>query len=498
MRSPVFAVQHQSELDPRRDGLVIPVRRNCPEIYIPNIPGGAVLLSVPTSTNLVNYTGSNLLNGAITIGATTINIDTPASGGLDAPSGEAIIETEWISYTGNSGTQLTGVTRGFNGTDAAAHADNVAITKLLPSTATTIPIDTAGGVGLPPAPGIASASVVFPSGGVSVTEWLHYTGNSGAELTGVTRDLAEVGFAPTPFPNNQSLIGHDAVAASWTELHSAALFGDVPRVLVGLSLSVAVGQTLTSIITTRTSGILSRCFLAIGAAGLEELIASVRMEVGAVGQISTTDAAATVTAVGTAGNLRRVVPRLISPLTRLSAKYSAVGRDKRSAQAWPCYYDFESWQSQKLAIDPAFLWFGGYDQLGAKSSDAMILATSSAPSAVGNFRTVYVDGLERLTADYLILGASLVPIDTDFNASGNDERIEIHVVDQIGNESLQTLQSELRIGRANNLVTSTSGFDFPTPFIAYAGEILRLRYGYSADTTAYRGCRVALSMWRIT
>jgi len=42
-------------------------------------------------------------------------------------SGLAYLETEQISYTGKTATELTGCTRGVNGTSAAAHADDVVI-----------------------------------------------------------------------------------------------------------------------------------------------------------------------------------------------------------------------------------------------------------------------------------------------------------------------------------------------------------------------------------
>jgi hypothetical protein len=71
---------------------------------------------------------SNQINqvGGITNSATTIPIDTAVGGGLPA-KGLGYVDTEQIAWTGNSGTQLTGVTRGLHGTTAATHADNAVI-----------------------------------------------------------------------------------------------------------------------------------------------------------------------------------------------------------------------------------------------------------------------------------------------------------------------------------------------------------------------------------
>jgi len=81
----------------------------------------AALLSSESHYVLIN-------NGSgITADATTIDID--GAVGTLGTSGTAMIETEQISFTGNSGSQLTGVTRGINGSTAATHADDTPIKK---------------------------------------------------------------------------------------------------------------------------------------------------------------------------------------------------------------------------------------------------------------------------------------------------------------------------------------------------------------------------------
>ena len=74
-----------------------------------------------TSDGVFSY-----LDGALTINATTITLDSvwqfPTSGTL-------LIDSEQITYTGTntSSNQITGCTRGANGTTAATHTDNTAV-----------------------------------------------------------------------------------------------------------------------------------------------------------------------------------------------------------------------------------------------------------------------------------------------------------------------------------------------------------------------------------
>lgn len=64
------------------------------------------------------------LDGDLTAGATTISLTSVA--GLSS-AGTLKIETELITYTGISSNDLTGVTRGVNGTTAVSHADGTRI-----------------------------------------------------------------------------------------------------------------------------------------------------------------------------------------------------------------------------------------------------------------------------------------------------------------------------------------------------------------------------------
>jgi len=72
---------------------------------------------------------SNQLNGPINNSVTTIPINVAVGGGLPN-AGFGIVDTEQISWTGNTGgTSLTGVTRGIGGTSAASHLTAAVITQ---------------------------------------------------------------------------------------------------------------------------------------------------------------------------------------------------------------------------------------------------------------------------------------------------------------------------------------------------------------------------------
>lgn len=81
----------------------------------------SILVSDTSRSNQIN------VGGGINASVTTIPIDTAVGGGLPA-TGLCYCGTEQIQYTGNSGTNLTGCTRGVGGTVAASHADNAVIT----------------------------------------------------------------------------------------------------------------------------------------------------------------------------------------------------------------------------------------------------------------------------------------------------------------------------------------------------------------------------------
>lgn len=99
--------------------------------YLSNYPIDITNGGINTSTLINDTTVSNQINqvGGIGAGDTTIPINTPVGGGLQAV-GMGYIGTEQISWTSNGGgTSLTGVTRGIGGTTAATHANGSVIAR---------------------------------------------------------------------------------------------------------------------------------------------------------------------------------------------------------------------------------------------------------------------------------------------------------------------------------------------------------------------------------
>jgi len=70
----------------------------------------------------------NAINDAdgITASDTTITVDSTTG---FAPRGRIAIDSELIAYTGTTATQFTGAKRGMEGTTAAAHSDNAAVSQ---------------------------------------------------------------------------------------------------------------------------------------------------------------------------------------------------------------------------------------------------------------------------------------------------------------------------------------------------------------------------------
>lgn len=101
---------------------------------------GNVLTVSNTSNRGVNSTGpswhsSGASVSSLTFGSTTLSsgIDNTVTtipitaGGSFPAAGTILIDSEQISYTGNTGTTLTGATRGANGTTAASHLSTAAV-----------------------------------------------------------------------------------------------------------------------------------------------------------------------------------------------------------------------------------------------------------------------------------------------------------------------------------------------------------------------------------
>lgn len=89
---------------------------------VPALGRGPWCMTVDTASLVADTANNCLLNGAIVAGDTTITYDTET--GTLPSIGVGYLDSEQITWTGKTATQLTGVTRGVGGTAAAAHADN--------------------------------------------------------------------------------------------------------------------------------------------------------------------------------------------------------------------------------------------------------------------------------------------------------------------------------------------------------------------------------------
>ena len=84
------------------------------------------------ATALLNYTTNHVhINNVAGIAADATTIPYNTEAGALPTSGIAMIENEQISYTGKSGGNLTGCTRGINGTTGATHANGTQINQSL-------------------------------------------------------------------------------------------------------------------------------------------------------------------------------------------------------------------------------------------------------------------------------------------------------------------------------------------------------------------------------
>lgn len=73
----------------------------------------------------VSGTTTNLLNGTINASATTVVVNSTTG---FAATGTLLIDSELITYSGKTGTDFTGCTRGVNGTTAASHTTGATVT----------------------------------------------------------------------------------------------------------------------------------------------------------------------------------------------------------------------------------------------------------------------------------------------------------------------------------------------------------------------------------
>jgi hypothetical protein len=112
------------------------------EIFTQNVGWGS-----GTWGGIILGTATNQLNGAINNAVTTITVDSTT--GFSA-TGNILIDSENISYTGKTSTDFTGCTRGLSGTGsgaAASHADNAAVVQSTTFTGWGSPAPAGQGIG---------------------------------------------------------------------------------------------------------------------------------------------------------------------------------------------------------------------------------------------------------------------------------------------------------------------------------------------------------------
>ncbi len=167
-----------------------------------------------TGTTATSFTGvTRGINGTMAAthssGSSAWGTSTPLSSGIGAgdttlpvastsgfPSaGTLLIDSEQMSYTGTTAASFTGVTRGINGTTAAAHSSGIRVWGIVgsvlvasvTSSVSTTALSSGISVGDTTIP--VASTAMFPSAGILRidNELIRYTGKTAATFTGATR-----------------------------------------------------------------------------------------------------------------------------------------------------------------------------------------------------------------------------------------------------------------------------------------------------------------------
>ncbi len=132
-------------------------------------------------SNLRVYDEFNNINATINNSVTTIPFNNCSN---LASKGVILIESEEISFTGNTGTSLTGCTRGYNGTTPVTHSSGTKVIEL------SFYDSLNGGIDASQITITLNSTSDFNTGGGVVlidSEYIKYTGISSNDLTGCTR-----------------------------------------------------------------------------------------------------------------------------------------------------------------------------------------------------------------------------------------------------------------------------------------------------------------------
>ncbi len=191
---------------------------------------GTTAAATPTiKLNDTSGSGTNDLTST----ETTITYDTLADGPLP-DKGTILIGTEQITYTGKTSTTLTGLTRGANGTTAAAHNNNADIT-ILPEVSLVESIE---GLGLERRHTLINNTSNITDAATSITvddttgfddngflrienELIQYTGKTATTFTGLTRGVG--GTTAAAHNDNVSIFQDLGITDDWVDENDPAL-----------------------------------------------------------------------------------------------------------------------------------------------------------------------------------------------------------------------------------------------------------------------------------
>lgn len=161
-----------------------------------NLAPGSIILQFPSGNRYFLQGGQSTLGAALGIADTTMTV---ASTTGFPSSGTLLVDSEQITYTGLTSTTFTGLTRGANGSTAAAHLNFAAVTQVI-----NIPAN-------------GSASVTFRSEfqyGASSTYNQDLPGSTIAFVTSSFPGVTATNTAPTYSPVAQSGSGVGTITPS--------------------------------------------------------------------------------------------------------------------------------------------------------------------------------------------------------------------------------------------------------------------------------------------
>jgi len=188
--------------------------------------------ATPLETSIA-YAASDAVNmgGNFSASATTLTVDSTTG---FTSTGTLKIGSEYMTYTGLTGTTFTGVTRGHSGT-AAIHNDDAVIVQALGSAETTI--------------NVASTTGYPTSGTLQIgSEQVTYTGVTATSFTGVTRGVTVDGTASTAAVHDNSLSIRDmTLRFTSTGPRSTATDDDKISVATGITSGFTGTQSLTMV-----------------------------------------------------------------------------------------------------------------------------------------------------------------------------------------------------------------------------------------------------------